>query len=77
MGDAVRFADRVSAKNLVFFHHDPGHSDDELDSLAAPYTSGSHAYKSIYGSALKDVYVATEGSTFLLKQGEVTFQSRL
>ena len=77
MGDAVRFADRVSAKNLVFFHHDPGHSDDELDSLAAPYTSGSHAYKSIYGSALKDVYVASEGSTFLLKQGEVTFQSRL
>ncbi|MEA2124709.1 MAG: hypothetical protein QOI80_1491, partial [Solirubrobacteraceae bacterium] len=33
--DALRFARRAGARKLVAFHHEPVHSDDELDRLAA------------------------------------------
>ncbi len=33
--DALRFARRAGARRLVAFHHEPVHSDDELDRLAA------------------------------------------
>jgi ribonuclease BN (tRNA processing enzyme) len=33
--DTLRFARRAGARNLMAFHHEPVHSDDELDRLAA------------------------------------------
>jgi phosphoribosyl 1,2-cyclic phosphodiesterase len=33
MGDALTFANRVDARRLLLFHHDPLHSDDFLDRL--------------------------------------------
>jgi phosphoribosyl 1,2-cyclic phosphodiesterase len=33
ISDALAFADRTDAENLLLFHHDPLHSDDFLDAL--------------------------------------------
>jgi phosphoribosyl 1,2-cyclic phosphodiesterase len=33
--DAVMFAERASAQRLVLFHHDPLHSDDDLEAILA------------------------------------------
>jgi phosphoribosyl 1,2-cyclic phosphodiesterase len=30
---ALQFARRVAARNTLLFHHDPGHTDDELDAM--------------------------------------------
>jgi phosphoribosyl 1,2-cyclic phosphodiesterase len=35
MSDALEFGRRVAADRLLLFHHDPLHSDDDLDNLAA------------------------------------------
>src|SRR5690242_14277003 len=32
---SVAFADRVRARNTLLFHHDPWHSDDDLDAILA------------------------------------------
>ena len=40
MSDALSFAHRVHAKRLLLFHHDPLHSDEFLDSLAADVARG-------------------------------------
>jgi phosphoribosyl 1,2-cyclic phosphodiesterase len=34
MSDALEFGHRVAAERLLMFHHDPLHSDDDLDRLA-------------------------------------------
>lgn len=34
---AIQFADLVKAKKLLFFHHDPNHTDKELEALAEKY----------------------------------------
>ena len=33
--DAVTFADRAGADRLVLFHHDPLHTDDDLEAMLA------------------------------------------
>jgi phosphoribosyl 1,2-cyclic phosphodiesterase len=33
VGDALRFVRRVEARRVLLFHHDPLHSDDDLDNL--------------------------------------------
>jgi phosphoribosyl 1,2-cyclic phosphodiesterase len=33
VGDALRFVRRAEARRVVLFHHDPLHSDDDLDNL--------------------------------------------
>ena len=33
LADAVEFADKAGVQNLVLFHHDPYHTDDELEAL--------------------------------------------
>jgi phosphoribosyl 1,2-cyclic phosphodiesterase len=38
MSDALEFGRRVAAERLLLFHHDPLHSDDFLDDLAAKVT---------------------------------------
>ncbi len=35
MGDALLFADRVGAKQALLFHHDPLHTDTNLDAIGA------------------------------------------
>jgi ribonuclease BN (tRNA processing enzyme) len=35
IADAVTFARKSSARRLVMFHHDPLHSDDDLEALLA------------------------------------------
>jgi phosphoribosyl 1,2-cyclic phosphodiesterase len=35
LADAVEFADKADVGRLVLFHHDPYHTDDELDALLA------------------------------------------
>jgi phosphoribosyl 1,2-cyclic phosphodiesterase len=33
--EGVRLADAASVKTLVIFHHEPGHDDDRMDTIAA------------------------------------------
>jgi phosphoribosyl 1,2-cyclic phosphodiesterase len=33
--EGIRLADAAKVKQLVIFHHDPGHDDDEMDRIAA------------------------------------------
>jgi phosphoribosyl 1,2-cyclic phosphodiesterase len=33
--EGIRLADMAKVKQLVIFHHDPGHDDDEMDRIAA------------------------------------------
>jgi phosphoribosyl 1,2-cyclic phosphodiesterase len=35
VGDAMEFADKANVAKLVLFHHDPYHTDDELEALLA------------------------------------------
>ena len=35
IGDAMEFADKADVDKLVLFHHDPYHTDDELQALQA------------------------------------------
>ena len=35
IGDAMAFADKAAVDHLVLFHHDPYHTDDELEELRA------------------------------------------
>jgi phosphoribosyl 1,2-cyclic phosphodiesterase len=35
VGDAMEFADKANVAKLVLFHHDPYHTDDELETLLA------------------------------------------
>ena len=35
IGDAMEFADKADVGRLVLFHHDPYHTDDELETLLA------------------------------------------
>ncbi|MGH2357711.1 MAG: MBL fold metallo-hydrolase, partial [Candidatus Limnocylindria bacterium] len=41
MRQAVSFANRVGAKRLALFHHDPDHDDDHLDRLVAEAQAAS------------------------------------
>ena len=57
--DAVTFAERAEARRLVLFHHDPMHSDDQLEAILAD----AHQ---LPASASMDVELAHEGQTFEL-----------
>ena len=39
VSDALAFADRCGAENTLLFHHDPGHSDDQLDAVSEAATA--------------------------------------
>ena len=56
---AVTFATLARVKRLVPFHHDPAHSDDDLDRLIAPLVSAHDPTLS--------VLPGTEGATFILE----------
>ena len=57
--DVVTFATRAEVEHLVLFHHDPLHSDDELEEMLAD------AQRSSNGSTF-DIELAHEGRTFSL-----------
>lgn len=54
--DAVTFAERAGVRRLVLFHHDPMHSDEELDGMLAHARARSDL----------PIELATEGRTFEL-----------
>lgn len=57
---AIEVACQAGARSLVMFHHDPGHSDDELDRLAAEAAEkGAEA-------GLSSVVAAAEGLKLLV-----------
>jgi phosphoribosyl 1,2-cyclic phosphodiesterase len=57
MTDALTFAERVDAKRLMLFHHDPLHSDEALDDLWAAARTGWSAL----GGDATQVEMAMEG----------------
>jgi phosphoribosyl 1,2-cyclic phosphodiesterase len=65
IGRTIDFASRVSAKNVVLFHHDPYHDDDELDELlgeARAHWPGGH----------HEVLLASERMTITLENGTIS-----
>jgi phosphoribosyl 1,2-cyclic phosphodiesterase len=65
MNDAVAFARLVRAQHLLLFHHDPGHTDNTLEQMAAPYI-GSHP------TSETEVSLAREGDVFHIEGGNVS-----
>ena len=66
VGDAMEFANKADVDQLVLFHHDPYHTDDELDELLA--TARGH------WPGMEDrVCLAHEGMTITLDRDGVTF----
>jgi len=55
MSDAVTFAMRAEARRLVLFHHDPLHTDQELEAM----------FEDVAGAPLP-VELASEGQTFVV-----------
>jgi ribonuclease BN (tRNA processing enzyme) len=67
VGDAMEFANKANVDRLVLFHHDPYHTDDELEALLADARSK--------WSGLEDrVSLAYEGMTISLDEAGVTLQ---
>ena len=60
MKQAVEIAISANAKRVVFFHHDPDRSDDDLDRLVAEHRERVAAMD---GCPLKEVLAAAEGET--------------
>jgi phosphoribosyl 1,2-cyclic phosphodiesterase len=56
MSDALEFGRRVDAERLLLFHHDPLHSDDDLDNLAGDVATRWDEL----GGAREQVELATE-----------------
>lgn len=65
VGDAMEFAEKANVDRLVLFHHDPYHTDDELEALLAD------ARRSRPGMEDR-VSLAYEGMTFNLDDAGVT-----
>jgi len=56
---AIRFAEIAEAKKLLLFHHDPNHTDRQLDFILQSYSG--------YTSDVIEVEYAVEGSVFNLR----------
>ncbi|HYJ62007.1 MAG TPA: MBL fold metallo-hydrolase, partial [Actinomycetota bacterium] len=57
--DAVTFAERAGARRVVLFHHDPMHTDDQLEAMLADA-------QQMPAAASMGVELAHEGQTFVL-----------
>jgi ribonuclease BN (tRNA processing enzyme) len=55
MDYALRVARQCGARRLCLFHHDPGHTDEDLDALHAEIKAAPR------GSRLREVIGASEG----------------
>lgn len=56
---AIRFGEIAEAKKLLLFHHDPNHTDSQLDFILRSYSG--------YTSDVLEVEHAVEGSVFNLR----------
>jgi phosphoribosyl 1,2-cyclic phosphodiesterase len=65
IGDAMQFASKADVDKVVLFHHDPYHTDDELEALLADARNDWPEMK-------ERVCLASEGMTIVLDDGEVT-----
>ncbi|HYL51877.1 MAG TPA: MBL fold metallo-hydrolase, partial [Acidimicrobiia bacterium] len=59
LADAMDFAGKAGVRNLVLFHHDPYHTDDELEELLTEA-------RKIWPSVEDRVCLANEGMTITL-----------
>jgi phosphoribosyl 1,2-cyclic phosphodiesterase len=57
--DVVAFAERAEARRLVLFHHDPLHTDADLEGMLVDA-------RSVRGAEPLDVELGYEGQTFAL-----------
>ncbi len=64
LADAMEFADKAGVRKLVLFHHDPYHTDDELEELLAEANK-------IWPESQQRVCLANEGMTITLDRGGV------
>jgi phosphoribosyl 1,2-cyclic phosphodiesterase len=64
MTDALTFAQRVEARRLMLFHHDPLHSDDSLDALWAD----ARTHWTARGGDATQVEMAMEGGEIELSR---------
>ena len=60
IGDALKFGELTKVKRMLFFHHDPGHSDKELKTLLDEGTNGK--------TFPFEVGIAAEGDVFDLRK---------
>jgi len=67
--DAMEFAEKAGVHNLVLFHHDPYHDDDELEKVL-------EEARHIWPMAGDRVCLASEGMTIALGTGGVRLSSR-
>ena len=64
VADAMEFADKSGVRKLVLFHHDPYHTDDELEDVLLEA-------QTIWSSAEDRVCLASEGMTITFDDGGV------
>jgi ribonuclease BN (tRNA processing enzyme) len=65
IGDAMEFSDKADVERLVLFHHDPYHTDDELELLLTEARSN-------WPGLEEHVILAREGMTIQLDEAGVT-----
>jgi phosphoribosyl 1,2-cyclic phosphodiesterase len=65
VGHAMEFADKANVDRLVLFHHDPYHTDDELEALLADAIS-------VRPDMDDRISLAYEGMTIVLNEAGVT-----
>ena len=63
----MEFADKADVDKLVLFHHDPYHTDDELEELLVEARATGPAWK-------QRVCLASEGMTITLDERGVTLE---
>ena len=68
IGDTMEFARRAEVRELVLFHHDPYHTDDDLDELLA-------AARGAYPELASRVCLANEGMTITLDETSVEIRA--
>jgi phosphoribosyl 1,2-cyclic phosphodiesterase len=68
VGDVVAFARKAQVDRLVLFHHDPYHTDAELEALADDA-------RRIWGNGDDRVYLAWEGMTIELGLGGISLHN--
>ena len=69
LADSVEFAHKAGVRNLVLFHHDPYHTDDELEEVLLEA-------RAIWPSAEDRVCLASEGMTIAFGDGGVQLVTR-
>jgi phosphoribosyl 1,2-cyclic phosphodiesterase len=65
ISQAVRFADRCNATRTLLFHHDPQHTDDQLD---AARDEAMRRWKQL-GRSGQDIAMASEGDELTITHG--------